>query len=112
MFKDIRAGMHLARNPRSAKTTRHIDFVHRYVQDLGDNEAKELLDVASFDLHADVLTTSLGRALFDERRNVLLDYDDVYAGKSKKSNVIRRRRKGHCSIIYPDDHYVGPPDER
>ena len=109
MFEDNRAAMHLANNSQSAKKTRHTDVAYHHVRELLDSGRVEILHVVSCDQHPDVLTKSLGRALFEGHRNFILNRDDdVYPGK--KSNIMRRRCNGGCSTEYPDDHYMDLPD--
>lgn len=53
------------------------------------------LHAVSCDQHADVQTKSLGSASFGERGDLRLNRRYVvYAGRTRKSNVMRGRRKG------------------
>ncbi|CAL8134718.1 unnamed protein product [Orchesella dallaii] len=71
LYTDSQSAMKLAYNPEFHQKTKHIDVRHHYIRDLAASKAVKIVHLPDTHQPADLLTKSLVRVKFEEKRNLL-----------------------------------------
>ena len=71
LFTDSTEAQDIAENPKINERTKHIDVAYHYTREKLLQKKFFLFHVASAQNHADLMTKSLGRQLYDKHTNAL-----------------------------------------
>ena len=72
-MEDNQGAIKMEKNRHSSKRKRHIDIKHHLIRDAVDEGKVHVTYVKTEDQHADVLTKSLDRKMFENPVNTLMN---------------------------------------